>query len=290
LSGSPYTDLSRPPLREAALTRALVRPEGLWRRLRVVAETGSTNADATLAVRAGEAEGLVIIAETQTAGRGRLDRRWQAPPRSSIIFSAVVRPIPPPATWGWLPLLAGVALAEAVGRLAVVDAVLKWPNDLLVRSATDGDAAYGKAAGVLAEIVDSNVVVGVGLNVSQRDEELPAPPAGAPPPTSLALVGAATTDRDPLLRAVLRAFEAWYERWSDAGGAAGECGLLPAYRELCVTLGTDVAVSLPGGGTVHGRARDVDADGHLLVDTRSGVQVINAGDVHHVRRADAPDV
>jgi BirA family biotin operon repressor/biotin-[acetyl-CoA-carboxylase] ligase len=288
LTGSPYTDLSRPPLHEAALTRALVRPDGLWHRLRVVAETGSTNADAADAARTGDADGLVIIAEAQSAGRGRLDRRWLAPPRSSIMFSVVLRPLPPPAAWSWLPLLAGVALAQAVNRVAMVDAVLKWPNDLLVRSAAGDTASYGKAAGVLAEVVDGHVVVGVGLNVSQRDEELPPPVAGALPPTSLALVGAASTDRDPLVRAVLRAFEAWYERWSDAGGAAAECGLLSTYRELCATLGTDVAVSLPGGGALRGRARDVDADGRLVVETPEGLRVINAGDVHHVRPADAP--
>jgi len=280
---SPYSDLSRPPLRQPALQRALVTPGGLWTEIRVVAETGSTNADLAEAARAGAAEGLVLVAESQTAGRGRQGRGWSAPPRAGITVSVLLRPDVPSRRLGWLPLLAGVGLVEAVGRVAVVDAGLKWPNDTLARSATE-EGPYGKCAGVLAEAVPPAVVLGIGLNVSQRVDELPPPPvAGSVPPTSLALIDAASTDRDPLLRAVLRRLADWYGRWVSAGGDADACGLRDAYRECCLTIGAEVAVTLPGGDILRGQASDVDADGRLVVATAEGSRTVSAGDVIHVR-------
>lgn len=90
MSESPFTDLARPPLNERALNRMLVRPESLWRRVRVVAETGSTNVDLAEAARRGEPEGAVLVAESQRAGRGRLGRSWTAPPRSGLTFSVLL--------------------------------------------------------------------------------------------------------------------------------------------------------------------------------------------------------
>src|SRR5215469_17975770 len=142
---SPYARLDRPPLSAAALRRALVRPGELWTAVEVRERTGSTNADVAAAARAGTPEGLVVVAEQQTAGRGRLDRRWESPPRAGLAFSVLLRPAVPASRLGWLPLLAGVALVEAVRRQAEVDAVLKWPNDLLVDER--------KCAGILAEAV-----------------------------------------------------------------------------------------------------------------------------------------
>src|SRR5205823_2952157 len=154
---------------------------GLWTDLRVVAQTGSTNDDVAAAARRGAGEGLVVTAEWQHAGRGRLHRDWVLPPRSGIAVSVLLRPVGvPPARLGWLPLLTGVALAEAVRRVSEVDAVLKWPNDLLV------DAR--KCAGVLVEAHDGAVVIGVGLNTTVREDELPTERAG-----SLALAGASCT-------------------------------------------------------------------------------------------------
>jgi BirA family biotin operon repressor/biotin-[acetyl-CoA-carboxylase] ligase len=267
---SPYTDLDRPPLREAGLRRALLVPGGLWTDLRVVAETGSTNADVVAAARQGAAEGLVLVAERQTAGRGRLDRVWESPARAGITVSVLLRPAGiDPSRFGWLPLLGGVAVAEAVRRVGEVDAVLKWPNDLMI-----GDR---KCAGILAEAVtvpETGVVLGIGLNTTLREHELPRADA-----TSLALAGAACTDRDPLLRALLRALETWYRRWRDAGGDAEASGLREAYAFHCATLGRDVRVVLPGGGELRGRAESVDADGRIVVDG----QALAAGDVAHVR-------
>src|SRR3982751_6751443 len=116
--GSPFTDLERPPLNEAALRRALLVPDGLWTDLRVVAETASTNADLAAAARQGEPEGAVLVAERQSAGRGRLGRRWESPARAGIAVSVLLRPGRAALDrQSWLPLLAGVALVEAVRRV-----------------------------------------------------------------------------------------------------------------------------------------------------------------------------
>ncbi|MGC5018523.1 biotin--[acetyl-CoA-carboxylase] ligase [Micromonospora sp. DT47] len=291
MPGSPYTDLDRPPLSAARLARALTAPHGPWRRLDLRVETGSTNADAVAAARAGEPEGLVVVAERQTAGRGRRGRVWQSPPRAGIATSVLLRPgeavadrgwpPAPPTGYGWLPLLAGVALVEAVTRLAELDAGLKWPNDLLV-----GDA---KCAGILAEAVPGAspaqppaVVLGVGLNVTLRADELPENPTGLPA-TSLQLAGAVATDRDPLLRALLRALADWYDRWRAAGGDAVGCGLHEAYLASCATVGRQVRVLLPDGAALTGLATGVDADGQLVVDTGAGERRLAAGDVLHLR-------
>ncbi|MFD6639794.1 biotin--[acetyl-CoA-carboxylase] ligase [Micromonospora chalcea] len=290
MPGSPYTDLDRPPLSAARLRRALVAPNGPWRRLELLAETGSTNADAVAAARAGEPEGLVVVAERQTSGRGRRGRVWQSPPRAGLATSVLLRPgeadaergwAPVPVTgYGWLPLLAGVALVEAVRLLAELDARLKWPNDLLVDGA--------KCAGVLAEAVPGEndrppgIVVGVGLNVTLRADELPENPTGLPA-TSLQLAGATATDRDPLLRALLRSLADWYKRWRDAGGDAEASGLREAYLAACATIGRQVRVLLPDGSEAHGTATGVDADGQLLVETDAGTLRLAAGDVLHLR-------
>lgn len=270
-----WSDLERPPLRQQALARALVVEGGLWRELRVVARTGSTNADVLAAARAGARQGLVVIAEEQTSGRGRLGRTWSAPPRSALTFSVLLRPPPhvARARWAWLPLLTGLAVVDALGGVCEVDAQLKWPNDVLV----DGR----KLAGVLAEATADAVVVGVGLNVSLRTDELPVPTA-----TSLALAGAATVDRDTVLRAALRALQRRYLQWCDSAGA----GDLPTdYRSVCVTIGGQVRVELPGDRVVNGLAVSVDDDGQLVVRGDDGeVIAVAAGDVVHVACAVMP--
>lgn len=269
---SPYTDLDRPPLQEARLRRSLGHLGAPWRDVTVVDQTGSTNTDLAAAAKAGEPAGAVLLAERQTAGRGRLDRRWEAPARASIHLSVLLRPALPAARLGWLPLLTGLAVVQALHAVAGVDARLKWPNDVLCEE-------Y-KLAGILAERAGGAVVVGVGLNVTQRQAELPVPTA-----TSLALCGAVNTDRAVLVLAVLRELAARYMRWQDAAGDAAACGLATEYTERCATLGRQVRVSLPTGAEpaeLTGTATGVDADGALLV----GGRVVNAGDVVHLRPAD----
>ncbi|WP_433227685.1 biotin--[acetyl-CoA-carboxylase] ligase [Actinomadura formosensis] len=283
---SAYGDLERPPLHEGALRRALVRDGGLWREIRVVDETGSTNADLAVRAREGAPEGTVLVTEVQTAGRGRLGRTWTAPPRSGLMFSMLLRPAVPVPVLGWASLLTGVAVATAIRRMTAwsqqgerflgarddvtVDARLKWPNDVLV-----GDR---KLAGILAEKVDGGLVIGVGLNVGLREDELPVPTA-----TSLAIEGAPLSDRAPLLRAILREFATWYREWTALEGDPERSGLRTAYRDLCATLGREVRVELPGGERLTGTARDVDGTGRLVVAAAGGERAVSAGDVVHVR-------
>ena len=275
MPGSPYSDLQRPPLSARSLERALLVPGGLWRCLALKEETGSTNADVADAARAGAAEGLIVVAEQQVAGRGRRDRVWVSPARAGLTVSVLLRPVDVPQRhWAWLPLLAGVALRDAVRRIAEVEADLKWPNDLLVSG--------GKAAGILAEVTGDAVVLGIGLNVTTRADELP--PTTGLPATSLLLAGARSTDRDPLLRALLRGLAQWYAGWREAGGDAEMCGLLGAYRRGCATLGRQVRVQLPAGDELAGEATTVDPDGQMVIRTDDGtLHRISAGDVVHVR-------
>jgi BirA family biotin operon repressor/biotin-[acetyl-CoA-carboxylase] ligase len=278
--GSPYSDLERPPLSEAALRRALIGPGGLWTALDYRPTTGSTNADAAAEAHAGVPEGYVVTADEQTAGRGRLDRQWSSPPRAGIAVSLLLRPgvagelgpAVPLSRYALLPLLAGVALAETVRRLGDVDATLKWPNDLLI-----GDR---KCAGILAETVLGDgppaVVIGIGLNVTLREAELARADA-----TSLQLAGSGCVDRDPLLRALLRSVADRYVRWRAAGGDGTESGLIEAYRFHCATIGREVEVTLPGGVGFTGVATGIAPDGSLEV----GDRLVTAGDVVHVRAA-----
>ncbi|MFH9547309.1 biotin--[acetyl-CoA-carboxylase] ligase [Streptomyces sp. NPDC051445] len=278
--GGRWSDLDRPPLNAPALRRALVREGSLWSQVDVVQSTGSTNSDLVAAASAGKAaEGAVLVAEEQTSGRGRLDRRWTAPPRSGLFFSVLLTPREVPvARWGWLPLLTGVAVATGLSRAAGVDTALKWPNDLLV---TVGGEER-KAGGILAERAGPEaVVVGVGLNVSLRADELPVPLAG-----SLALAGAAGTDRDTLLRGVLRSLAEWYGRWREAGGDPAASGLQETYAAGCATLGRTVRAELPGDRSIVGEAVAVDGDGRLVIATEEGVQEpVGAGDIVHLRPA-----
>ncbi|GAB2599252.1 biotin--[acetyl-CoA-carboxylase] ligase [Streptomyces capparidis] len=274
---SRWSDLDRPPLDRAALRRALLVPGGLWTELEVVEVTGSTNSDLAGRVRAGAAgEGAVLVAEEQSAGRGRLDRAWSAPPRSGLFLSVVLTPggAVPADRWGWLPLLAGVATASALARTAGVDTALKWPNDLLV---TVGGEER-KAGGILGERVGDSLVLGIGVNVTLRADELPVPTAA-----SLALAGSPATDRDPLLRAVLRHLADWYTRWRDAAGDPAACLLQQAYAAGCATLGRTVRVELPGGRELVGEAVAVDGTGRLVVAADGIEHAVGAGDIVHVR-------
>jgi len=241
----------------------------------VVDRTGSTNSDLAVAASAGAPEGTVLVAEEQDAGRGRIGRSWTSPPGAGLTFSVLLRPVEVPRErWGWLPLLAGVALASSVHAVAGVDTWLKWPNDLLV------GARPAKAAGLLAEATADGVVLGVGLNVTLTAAELPP---DRPDTTSLALAGARVTDRAVLLPAILDRLAGEYASWREHRGDAVAAGLLDAYRERCDTLGREVRVEVPAGAPLLGVATDVDAEGRLVVGTTH----VAAGDVIHVRPADA---
>jgi BirA family biotin operon repressor/biotin-[acetyl-CoA-carboxylase] ligase len=255
----------------------------MWRAIETVNLTGSTNAD--LLARAGEPEGLVLVAEEQTAGRGRRGRTWAAPPHAALTFSMLLRPSwVPTGKLGWLSLLAGISVAAALRSVAGVEAGLKWPNDVL--------AGGGKLAGILAEVSGDTVVIGIGLNVSTRPNELPPAGPGSLSATSIYAEGLRVNrpvvlDRAQLLSGILLAFERRCVAWrSDHGKIRA---IRPEYRALCVTVGREVRVEQPGGQVLSGKAVDVDSDGRLVVlvpsplPGRSASVAVTAGDVVHVR-------
>ena len=259
------TAASRTPLDQAAIAGQL--PAG-WQ-LRTVAETGSTNADLLAAASRGAPDRSALVAELQTSGRGRLDRGWQSPAGAGLTVSVLLRPPVAAANWGWLPLLAGLALSRSLGD----QARLKWPNDLVM------GPEQAKVAGILGESSGAAAVLGIGLNVSTTAAELPVPVA-----SSLFLQGYSPLDRAQLLVNLVRALDAELTRWYAAAGDAVGCGLAEDYRARCVTIGSDVRVELPGGGAEHGRAEAVDDAGRLVVRPVGGEPiVIAAGDVTHIR-------
>ena len=240
---------------------------GLWHEIETVAETGSTNAILGARARAGGASGQVLVADHQSRGRGRFTRVWEAPPGRAVAVSVLLRPpAVEPNRWLWLPLVAGLAVADGLRASAGVDARLKWPNDVLIEGR--------KVCGILAERVEGAppaVVIGMGINTLLSSDELPVPTA-----TSLALAGAEVVPGE-VVREVLRALERWYLAW-----AAGD-DLREVYGARCDTVGRPVRVVISEDESVEGEAIGVDADGRLLVRTATGVRPFSAGDVWHLR-------
>jgi BirA family transcriptional regulator, biotin operon repressor / biotin---[acetyl-CoA-carboxylase] ligase len=245
--------------------------------VRWVAETGSTNADLLADARAGGAEGAVLVADHQTAGRGRLGRTWEAPAGAGLLFSVLLRPTLPAEATHLVTTALGLAALDALPGLP---AGLKWPNDLVLAT-PDGER---KLAGILAESVIEGdrvtaVVVGMGINVAWGDADgLPA---------EIRALGVAldeagvVVERRSLLDAVLGAFEKRYAALADE---AGRAVLVADYRDACVTLGRGVRVEL-AGETLEGDAVDIGGGGELVVEPAGGgtrVSVL-AGDVVHVR-------
>jgi BirA family transcriptional regulator, biotin operon repressor / biotin---[acetyl-CoA-carboxylase] ligase len=263
------SDALRRPLDSDALRAAIAGTE--WQRVDVVEETGSTNAD--LIARAGRGEdiaGAVLLAEHQTAGRGRHGRQWSAPPRSQISMSVGVGTGDvAPDGWGWLPLLTGLAVVDTVCALGV-DATLKWPNDVLVGN--------GKLAGILAEVATPVVVIGLGLNVSLRDDELPDPRA-----VSLTMLQH-DVDRTEVTATLLAALGDRVRRWRANRGADDK--LVADYRAASSTIGTQVRALLPGDDEFSGLATDIDDSGRLVIDRDGTPVTVSAGDITHLRPAD----
>lgn len=214
----------------------------------------STNTWVMEAAGAGAPQGLVAVADHQSAGRGRLGRTWEAPPGANLLCTVLLRPDAVSHL-----AVAAVALAgrDAAASVAGVSCGLKWPNDLMV-----GERYDSKLAGVLAETDGAGAVaVGIGMNVGWA-------PAGA------ACLGAGVS-RDEVLDALLSSLEQWLDAgWAEVGSA---------YREACVTLGRSVRVELAGGEVLEGVAADLDAAGRLLVEVNACLRTIEAGDVVHLR-------
>jgi BirA family transcriptional regulator, biotin operon repressor / biotin---[acetyl-CoA-carboxylase] ligase len=260
---------TRPPL-DLAVLQDLPRPF----RVELRSTAPSTNALVAELATEGATEGLVVVAEHQTAGRGRLDRTWDTPPRAALTFSVLLRPRAGTTRWALLPLLAGLVVVEGIAEVGGPPVSLKWPNDVLT-----GDGL--KVAGVLLERVETPTgpaaVVGVGLNVSGTRAELPVETAG-----SLVTAGMVGPDRSLLLRRLLEGWARRYPVWAD-GGSDTDRALLAAYAERCDTIGREVQVHLPTGRTLRGAATGLDEHGGLVVQSEEGPHAVHAGDVVHVR-------
>jgi BirA family biotin operon repressor/biotin-[acetyl-CoA-carboxylase] ligase len=230
-----------------------------WPAPQVVERTGSTNDDLV----DGQGHGQVLVALEQTAGRGRLGRRWVSAPGDGLTFSVRLDVPGQVRAWGWIPLLAGVATADAVRAAGARDIGLKWPNDVV-----GGD---GKVAGILSVREGSSAIVGIGINVDF------AGPRPDPRAVSIAELGG-RTDRDLLLAGVVAGLGAWWGRFVDAGGDAVRSGLQDAYVAQCVSVGVEVAVATPDR-TWSGFAEGIDGQGHLLVREGAHVRAVMAGDV-----------
>lgn len=263
---------------DAAALRAELIGTGLgWRQLDVVEQTGSTNADLLARAAAGDdIAGAVLIAEHQTAGRGRHGRGWSATPRAQITMSVGVSVVDVPTEgWGWLSLATGVAVVDALAPLldeVGVRAGLKWPNDVLAGPSD----SRGKLAGILAEVTRPVVVIGLGLNVTQAPEEVDGPGS-----TSLLDLGVPAPDRTELASRLLRELGGRFLAWRAARGADWQ--LAADYRERSLTIGARVRAQLPGGKEVVGNASGVDDQGRLCLQTGAETVVVSAGDVIHLR-------
>jgi len=271
------------------LRSLLLAPAGPLARLEVVDEVGSTNSALADELRAAPSlwptPGL-LLAERQTAGRGRSGRTWVTPAGTSVTGTFVLRPDLPSAALGWLPLLAGLGVVTALRATAGVRASLKWPNDIVVDNLAghvEGWGTWRKLGGILTEVVPladgaPAVLVGLGINVTQRPDELPVPSA-----TSLALSGARHADRESVLVAVVSALALVAERLTAAHGDAVSAGLAGEVATACVTLGRTVHVDLPGGTRLDGVAQRLDEAGALVVRGPDGDRTVLAGDVLLVR-------
>lgn len=278
---------SREPL-TAAQFAGIVGPTRQLSRLEVLDTSPSTNTALLRALAEAPADWphlSGIVADHQTAGRGRAGRVWATPRGAALTVSLVLRPERiAPAALGWAPLVAGLATVNALRGLGA-GAYLKWPNDVVVEAGAKDIPGWGrwrKVVGILCEGVpsralvgDSAVVAGIGINVSQSSAELPVPHAA-----SLATLGATDLDRVRLMRSLAVHLRDAVAAWE---GESADDGIRPDIERVCATIGWEVAVDMLDGAPVTGRAVGLSGTGALLVDTGAGVREVVAGDVR-VRR------
>ena len=244
-----------------------------WSEFAHLEAVDSTNAEVVRRVEAGGPAGMVVVADHQTAGRGRQGRDWQDVPGGNLSLS-VATGVPEAVTL--VPLAAALAAGDALKR-AGLTVHLKWPNDLL---AGDADEPR-KVGGILAEVHDLRpdgprfLVIGVGVNVDWRGHDRVGEQAHW---TSIAEEVGADVDPWQVTHDLLRALETWL-----LDVPKDPTRLLAAYTSRCRTLGRPVRVTSPGGGALEGTADRIDRSGGLVVDTGLGKQVVMAGDVEHVR-------
>lgn len=231
--------------------------------------TESTNLEARRLAQQGAEEGTVVVTEEQAAGRGRLSRGWYSPFGKGLWFSLILRPDFPPAEAPKCTLMAAVALTKAFHKMGLADAGIKWPNDILVNGR--------KLVGILTEMSGSMeeisyIVMGIGVNVKTKQEELPEEIKQIA--TSLLMEGV-DIERTEAFKIILEELEHQYYDVLDSGFEE----TLNEWRKLSVTLNQEIEVRAPGN-TYEGVATDIDDDGNLLVKTTNGeVKRIVAGDV-----------
>jgi BirA family biotin operon repressor/biotin-[acetyl-CoA-carboxylase] ligase len=266
--------LAEVPDRLTALElRPLLNTHDVGRELHCYEELGSTNDRAKDLAEEGAEHGEIVVAEAQTAGRGRRGREWVSPARKNLYFSVVLRPELPPSRAAELTLVASIAVCDAA-RHAGVEAGIKWPNDLL--------ASGKKLAGILTELAAEPdrvhwAVVGVGVNVNAGPEDFPEGLRGEA--TSLLIERGAPVPRALFAAACFTALEEWLDRHAEEGFGV----IRDAWRERSVTLGREVSVKSEGREIV-GVAEDIDDHGALLVRGRAGLERILAGDVALLRQ------
>jgi len=271
---------------DAGQLRSRLVDSGPYEALDVVIVTGSTNSDLLEAAGRGAADRTVLLAEEQQAGRGRSQRSWVSPRGYGLHVSVLLRPSEVPASAiGWLPLISGVALADAVAATGL-RAALKWPNDLLL---ADDRGEWAKAAGILADGLagDSGMsaVLGIGVNVLHGTQQLPTTSSGLPA-TSLAARGA-EVDRAEFAVDLLARLAEIDRTWRAHGGDVLASGLLDRYHRWCGTLGQQVRVDLGRDEPLRGTATDLDGTGRLVVRGADGAATaVSAGDVVHLRRSE----
>ena len=252
-------EVLRTPLDEAEINSKITP---YWR-VSVVELTGSTQNDLLQLVESKNAlDGQVIVTEYQSNGRGRLDRTFEAPAQSALLFSFYIKPRKQRSEWGFIPLIAGLSLVRAITTIdTAMNVSLKWPNDLLINEK--------KCAGIIAQTSQEGIVVGIGLNVSMTSNELPVPNA-----TSLAIEGSTITDRNLLLSQILNTFAELFEAWEEGSE------LLNEYANASSTIGKKVRIDLPGGENIEATVAHISHSGELVLDNGRHV---SAGDVIHLR-------
>jgi BirA family transcriptional regulator, biotin operon repressor / biotin---[acetyl-CoA-carboxylase] ligase len=252
-------EVLRTPLDEAEINSKIAP---YWR-VSVVELTGSTQNDLLQLIESKNAlDGQVIVTEYQSNGRGRLDRTFEAPTMSALLFSFYIKPRRQRSEWGFIPLIAGLSLARTISTLdSAINVSLKWPNDCIIDEK--------KCAGMIAQTTDEGIVIGIGLNVSMTSNELPVPSA-----TSLAIEGSTITDRNLLLSHILNTFAELFEAWEEGSE------LLNEYANVSSTIGKKVRIELPSGENLEATVARISHTGELVLDDGRHV---SAGDVIHLR-------
>lgn len=273
---------SRDPIDEAQLRRALIRPTSPIRKVEAVAELDSTNTALSEAVQTDPLlwpVGSVLLADHQTAGRGRAGRGWEFPHGSAIALSMLVRPPLAPANLGLTPLLAGLGVCRAIASISGLPAQLKWPNDVVIgggKTELDGWGSLRKVGGILTEgLGDGSVVIGIGVNVSQADDELPVPHAA-----SLRTSGAKMVGRTEIADAIIRSVCDVLAEITD--GVAPD-HVMTDLVDVMSTLGQEIRVDRIDDSSVTGLAAGLAPSGELILDTDGGLIAVNSGYIHHLR-------